>query len=58
MVTLSDDNTMRIWRVDRGEEPLDANNVIGTAERSHREIGRYIIWEILFTVTSPISCDI
>ena len=43
MVTLSDDNTMRIWRVDRGEEPLDVNNVIGTAERSHREIGTYNI---------------
>ena len=44
MVTLSDDSTIRIWRADGGcktdkNHPM-ANDIIGTAEPTHREIGR------------------
>ncbi|XP_048733869.1 denticleless protein homolog isoform X2 [Ostrea edulis] len=39
IATLSDDNTMRIWRLHRRPWPADPGEVIGTSERTHREIG-------------------
>ncbi|XP_061174054.1 denticleless protein homolog [Saccostrea echinata] len=39
ITTLSDDNTMRIWRLHRRPWPADPGEVTGTAERTHREIG-------------------
>lgn len=39
LATLSDDNTMRIWRLHRRPCPADPGEVTGTAERTHKEIG-------------------
>ncbi|XP_060082878.1 denticleless protein homolog [Ylistrum balloti] len=39
LVTLSDDNSFRVWRINRRLSLPDQEEVIGTAERTHREIG-------------------
>ncbi|XP_033734620.1 LOW QUALITY PROTEIN: denticleless protein homolog [Pecten maximus] len=39
VVTLSDDNSVRVWRINRRLSPPEQGEVIGTAERTHREIG-------------------
>ncbi|XP_022328805.2 denticleless protein homolog [Crassostrea virginica] len=39
IATLSDDNTMRIWRLHRRPGPADPGEVTGSAERTHKEIG-------------------
>ncbi|CAC5391611.1 DTL [Mytilus coruscus] len=39
LATLSDDNTMRIWRLNRRLEPRLPREVTGYSERTHREIG-------------------
>ncbi|KAK3092677.1 hypothetical protein FSP39_005770 [Pinctada imbricata] len=39
IVTLSDDCMMRIWRIHRRQSPAGPEEVTGTAERTHREIG-------------------
>ncbi|XP_046373016.2 denticleless protein homolog [Haliotis rufescens] len=39
LATLSDDNSMKLWRVLRRVKPPLFGEVAGTAERTHREIG-------------------
>ncbi|XP_021363808.1 denticleless protein homolog [Mizuhopecten yessoensis] len=39
VVTLSDDNSLRVWRINRRLSPPGPEEVVGTAERTHREIG-------------------
>lgn len=40
LVTISDDSTLRIWRIrDNPEKPLQAGELIGTIQRTHREVG-------------------
>ncbi|XP_069116303.1 denticleless protein homolog [Argopecten irradians] len=39
LVTLSDDNSVRVWRITRRLSAPEQGDVVGTAERTHREIG-------------------
>ncbi|XP_050405041.1 denticleless protein homolog [Patella vulgata] len=54
IATVSDDNTMRIWRVNRGGDKTPApGEVTGIAELTHREIGTSTI-RVKPTVSHPI----